>query len=86
MGGSELTLEKLEVAKRLVAVEITLAETNVHLETIAGILVELKDAKVIQNGRISKLENWKSYLVGGIGAIGGCMAFVYFVIDKLTKG
>ena len=41
----------------------------------------------IQNGRIGKLENWKSYTNGGLAILGvGFCAVVVAVVDLLVKG
>jgi hypothetical protein len=47
-----------------------MAKTNEALSNITETLVELKEAKKIQNGRIGKLENWRSWMIGGMAAIG----------------
>ena len=80
-----LTLEKMEVVKRLSKLEINVAETNLHLRSIAEILVEAKTDKKTQDDKIRKLEDWKNYVLGGIGAIGGVFAFIVTMIDKLHR-
>lgn len=81
-----LTLEKLKIDDRLREVELHMAANNITLKQISETLDKL-DVKVgIQNGRVNKLENIKTYAAGAVGAIGGIFTFVYFIVDKLTKG
>ncbi len=80
---SPLTLEKLKIDERLRAVEQGHAGNKVLLHTISESLTQLVSKVTIQNGRVSKLENWQSYLMGGVGAVGIIFSFVVLVVKAL---
>lgn len=69
--GDGLTLEKLKIDERLREVEIHGATTNQILKDIDKSLVQLIEKVKTQNGRVTKLENWKTYILGGMGVMGG---------------
>ncbi len=62
-----------------------MATTNSKLENIHATLVCL-DGKVGKlNGRIGKLENWRSYILGAVGAVGCIFAGVITIINLVKK-
>lgn len=68
---SELTLEKLKIRDDLTSLIIEVRFAN-------ATLLELKEKVKTQNGRIGKLENWRSYTLGA-------MAVTLFVISLVVK-
>lgn len=62
-----------------------MATTNEKLDNICSEIKGLKEAKITQNGRIGKLENWKSYILGGFGCIGGLITLAGVVILWIKK-
>lgn len=78
-----LTLEKLKIDERLRNVETHMALSNQSLGVISELLKSLDARVAIQNGRVTKLENWKTYILGGIGAVGGVFAFIVTVLNWL---
>lgn len=76
-----LTLEKLKIDERLRAVENHIAEGNIIFKNLDNTLMGLSGKIGIQNGRINKLENWKSYIVGSMGAIGAIFGMVAVIIS-----
>ena len=53
-----------------------MAATNEKLDSIKSECTELKNSIKLQNGRIGKLENWRSWMVGGMATITGIFAFL----------
>lgn len=76
-----LTLEKLKIEERLRGVETHMALNNQSLIQISELLKSLDDRVAIQNGRVFKLESWKSYILGGVGATGGIFAFIVTILN-----
>lgn len=87
-----LTLEKLKIVEKLEKLEenmhtssVHIATTNLLLVNIDKTLTELKDAKVTQNGRISKLENWQAKILGALGVMGLGMPVIIYIVIKSIK-
>ena len=55
------------------------------LNRIEGSLKALNERVAIQNGKVRKLEDWKTYCLGGAGMLGGLITFVFFIVDKIKK-
>lgn len=58
--------------------DVSWREVTDHMEKTNVVLGELVDKVGKQNGRIAKLENWRSYMLGGI-------AVIVFIIGIITK-
>lgn len=78
--GSDLTLEKMKIDDRLRAVEVHIAGRNEMDKMTVVALNNLTEKVGKQNGRINKLENWKAYILGVAGAIGGFFGGVSLII------
>lgn len=53
-------------------------------ESIHSNIIELKEKVKIQNGRIGKLENWRSYMLGALAIISiGMPVAIYMVIKSI---
>ncbi len=79
--GDGLTLEKLKIDERLRGVETHMEGNKITLHNIAESLTSLNLKVGIQNGRITKLENWKAYVLGGIGGVGGIFGIISLLIS-----
>lgn len=76
MSNNDFTLEKLKIAENL-------ATNTEAIKNCTLILTKLEEKVGQQNGRIAKLENWRSYVLGGAGVLSGTITFVYFIVDKI---
>ena len=57
---------------------VNLGVISVKLDNMHDDIIELKDRVKVQNGRIGKLENWRSYMLGGL-------ALAVFIITLVVK-
>lgn len=80
MSDDGLTLEKLKINDRLIVLEIQNAAKMEILARIEKSVDGLVERVGIQNGRVSKLENWRSYVFGSMGALGGVCTVVALLI------
>lgn len=83
--GNDLTLEKLEINKRLLDVEKHMAADKEFKEHLKKSIDEFSANIKAQNGRVSSLERWKEGINGriaGAGAAGGIFGWIISILIK----
>jgi len=80
-----LTLEKLKIDDRLREVEVHMAENKTILHQMAETLTSLNLKVGIQNGRVTKLEGWKAWILGGVAMASVIFSASLAIITVIQK-
>lgn len=73
----KFTLEKLKIDERLRGVEVHMAGSVEVLKYIKEGIDSLNVKVGIQNGRVSKLEHDRAYVMGGCAVIGAIVGVIF---------